>query len=144
MLAPAGTTASGATRLALVCSAPEGTGGYATVAYLSDDDGADWTEQSSVGNSGTASVGQPQSLAAISDGTLVLATTSGIYHLPLGGRQWQQASLAGSQAPENGFSYVGMTTTTQGVALASPAQTQIWMTFDGGLTWQPRAITTGH
>jgi hypothetical protein len=33
-----------------------------------------------------------------------------------------------------------MTSSTQGVALASPAQTQIWMTFDGGLTWEARPI----
>jgi hypothetical protein len=143
MLAPAGTMASGATRLALVCSAPDGTHGYATVAYLSDDGGADWTKLSGVGNSGTAAIGQPQSLAATSDGTLMLATTSGIYRLPLGAAQWQQASLTGSQAPANGFSYVGMTSSTQGVALASPAQTQIWMTFDGGLTWQARPIKAG-
>ena len=37
--------------------------------------------------------------------------------------------------PAGGFSYVGMTTDSQGVAL--PADTslhEIWMTFDGGLT----------
>ena len=140
MLAPAGTMTSGVTRLALVCSTLEDTRGYATVVYLSDNDGADWTELSSVGISGTASIGQPQSLTAITDGTLLLATTSGIYRLPLGAAQWQQASLTGSQAPKNGFTYVGMTTNTQGVALASPNQTQIWMTFDGGLTWQERPI----
>jgi hypothetical protein len=140
LLAPAGTLASGATRLALVCSAPAGAHGYATVAYLSDDGGTHWIRQSGVGTAGTASIGQPQSLAATSDGTLTLATTSGIYRLPLGGGQWQQASLTGSQAPANGFSYVGMTSNTQGVALASPAQTQIWMTFDGGLTWEARPI----
>ena len=143
MLAPAGTMASGVTRLALVCSTPEGTRGYATVAYLSDNDGADWTALPSVGISGTASSGQSQSLTATSGGTLLLATTSGIYRLPLGAAQWQQAGLTGSQAPENGFSYVGMTTSTQGVALASPNQTQIWMTSDGGLTWQERPIKSG-
>ena len=140
MLAPAGTMASGVTRLALVCSTSEGTRGYATVAYLSDNDGADWTELSGVGISGTSSIGQPQSLTATSDGTLLLATASGIYRLPLGAAQWQHASLTGSRAPESGFTYVGMTTSTQGVALASPNQTQIWMTFDGGLTWQARPI----
>jgi hypothetical protein len=43
--------------------------------------------------------------------------------------------------PPGGFTYVGMTTSEQGVAL--PADTslhEIWMTRDGGQSWQARPI----
>ena len=51
--------------------------------------------------------------------------------LPAGAVQWKQASVA--SAPDGGFSYVGMTTNDQGVALAANASLhEIWMTFDGG------------
>jgi hypothetical protein len=141
MLAPMGAAPSGAARLALVCSLPRDPQGYATVAYVSDNGGANWTEQTDVGTSGTAWLGQAQSLTAIGTGggTLVLATSAGIYRLSLGTTQWRQASVSGLTAGQGGFSYVGMTSATQGIALQS-GQTQIWMTTDGGQTWQSRPI----
>lgn len=141
MLAPMGTSSSGAARLALVCSLPQGPQGYATVAYASGDGGATWSKQAGVGASGSAFVGQARSLTAIGtgNGTLVLATTSGIYRLPVGAAQWQQASVSGLAAGQGGFSYIGMTSPAQGVAVL-PGQTQVWMTTDGGQTWQPRPI----
>lgn len=147
MLAPMDTgfssTASSTTgSLALVCSLPDDPKGFATVAYVSTDGGKTWTKQAAVGTSGTSWLGQARSLTAIAtgSGTLVLATSSGIYRLPLGATRWQRASLQGAAAPADGFSYVGMTTPTQGVALGSPAQNEVWMTTDGGKTWQPRKI----
>lgn len=146
MLAPAGDASPGAAsggtgRLALVCSLPHDPQGYGTVAYVSGDGGATWTEQAGVGTSGTAWLGQARSLTAIgTDGTLVLATSSGIYRLPPGAAQWQQASVSGLAAGQGGFSFVGMTSPAQGVALL-PGQTKIWMTTDGGQTWIPRPIT---
>ena len=65
----------------------------------------------------------------------MLATGHGLYVLPAGGSQWK--SVTGG--PAGGFSYAGMTSDSQGVAL--PADTslhEIWMTFDGGLTWAAR------
>ena len=50
------------------------------------------------------------------------------------------APAAGSAAvlPPGGFAYAGMTTGTQGVAVpAGPAQHGVWLTYDGGRTWQP-------
>jgi hypothetical protein len=42
--------------------------------------------------------------------------------------------------PPGGFAYAGMTTDTQGVAVpAGPAQHGVWLTYDGGRTWQPSA-----
>ena len=73
----------------------------------------------------------------------MLATTTGIYALPSDGERWQPSSATGTGAPSGGFSYVGMTTNTQGVAL--PADTslhEIWMTFDGGATWNPSTSIT--
>lgn len=150
MLAPLGTASSGTGspgtvspstgRLALVCSLPQDPQGYASVAYVSNDGGATWTKQSNVGTSGTSWLGQAQSLTSIStDGTLILATSTGIYRLPLGTTRWQPASVSDPPAGHAGFSFVGMTSPTQGVALA-PGQTSIWMTTDGGQTWQPRPI----
>lgn len=84
------------------------------------------------------------SLTATPGGTLALTTASGIYVLPAGAVQWKQASVA--SAPDGGFSYVGMTTNDQGVALAANASLhEIWMTFDGGQTWAARTtITPGN
>src|SRR5215468_3391573 len=87
--------------------------------------------------SGLPSIGTPTSLAAAPEGMRVLATSNGIYIVPAGGSQWQRATV--ESAPQGGFTYVGMTTASQGVAL--PADTslhKIWMTFEGGLTWAAR------
>ena len=150
-LTPAGASSSGADRLAVVCtqaaagSAVTGT----TSVYVSGDGGATWTERAGVQPVPAASV--PQSLTALPDGTLILAAlpggagvTGGIYLLAPGGAQWTAATLSGASAWAGapvGFTYVGMTSATQGVALSSdPSQHGIWMTVDGGQTWQLRPI----
>ncbi|MGH3253531.1 MAG: hypothetical protein ACRDOI_45975, partial [Trebonia sp.] len=93
-------------------------------------------------------VGVPQSLTTLPDGTLVLATTpsstqpdGGIYRLSPGATQWRAATLANASGKAYGFTYVGMTSPTQGVALGGdPGLHAIWMTIDGGQTWQVRPI----
>jgi hypothetical protein len=139
---------SGSTQLALACA---GTGG--TQVYTSSDGGATWSQRTAPSVSGTAT-----SLTATLSGALVLAGTGGIQVLPADADAAQQApgmespsaqpsssSSAASRAsawqaaqgvPAGGFGYVGMTTDTQGVALpANAGLHEIWMTFDGGLTW---------
>ena len=110
----------------------------------STDGGSAWVAQPlSVWSVVTAPSGVT-SLAATPGGTLTLTTDSGIYVLPAGAAQWKQASIA--NAPAGGFSYVGMTTNDQGVALPVNASLhEIWMTFDGGQTWAARTpITPGN
>ena len=76
------------------------------------------------------------SLTEAPDGTIVLATDTGISVLPAGATAWRQATFTGG-APAGGFSYVGMTANSQGVALpADTALHEVWLTFDGGMVWQ--------
>jgi hypothetical protein len=147
MLAAAGTTASGQTRLALACASA--TPLASTVVYWSDDGGTTWVKQASAGTGGTVYLGSAQSLAATTDGTLILATEGsgnalgGIYYLSPGGSQWRAAALSSTTGTNYGFSYVGMTSAKQGVALGgSPSLHAIWMTTDGGQTWQVRPVTS--
>ena len=144
LLAPAGTTPSGATRLAMVCL-QIATG--KTSVYRSADNGSTWTEQTGVGSTPTTSV--PQSLTTLPDGTLILAAipgggglSGGIYLLSPGATQWQPAKLPDPSSGKTfGFTYVGMTSATQGVALGdNPDLHAIWMTTDGGQTWTVRPI----
>ncbi len=144
LLAPDGIVPGGHARLAVVCAVPSP---GSTVVYLSVDGGANWAEQTRVGSAGTSLIGVPQSLTALTDGTLIVATEGstsppgGIYLLPPGAVKWRAATLADSSAAQDGFSYVGMTGPLQGVALSgNPGTHEIWMTMDGGQTWQPRPI----
>lgn len=138
----------GTPALAAVCETKAFPQGFSTVVWLSTDNGSTWNEQTNVGKAGVSYIGQALSLTATSDGGLILATNKGIYRLPPGASQWQQATLSAA-APPSGFAYVGMTVNMQGVAIANPGYVSskpnpnpygIWMTFDGGQTWQFRAI----
>jgi hypothetical protein len=83
--------------------------------------------------------GQPTSLGVNSTGQAVLATTAGRYYSADSGRQWRAASVPGS--PAGGFSYVGMTNATQGVALPADASLgEIFVTANGGRTWKASAV----
>jgi hypothetical protein len=141
------------TQLATFCTS----GGPPTTpstVYTSDDGGARWTASSAQGPAGLSqskAAGDSiaaTSIAATSDGTIVLGTLQGIDVLPAGATTWRAATINGSVAttvdgqPENGgFSYVGMTSPSQGVAISEdPAVHEIWLTFDGGLTWTPSPI----
>ena len=99
--------------------------------------GKRWTAVTVTGGAGAA-----QSLAATSAGRVVLATTTGLFYasLPDPG-SWHSASIAGGP-PAGGFSYVGMTSPTQGVALpAQAALGEVFVTRDSGQTWTPQRVS---
>ena len=101
----------------------------------SADDGRTWTP------AGYApGAGQATSLSGSPAGQVLVATSSGIdvsrtaAGLAPYGLSWH-TSVQGASVP-GGFSYVGMTTAQQGVAI--PADTSlhaVWFTYDGGRRW---------
>jgi hypothetical protein len=128
--------AASPTSLVLVCrqlSAASTT----TRLFISGDGGKAWQSAGPVaGWTVTAVAAQPS-------GLVVLATTDGIVVLrditAIRDGSFQYAprtALAGS------FSWVGMTSDSQGVALSTdPSQHELWFTFDGGQSWQPSKIS---
>ena len=127
--------APGAPTLFLVCGTPGSARPAGSLAlYTSADQGLTWQHQGPVPESGA-----PASLAvAPTSESLVLATSTGIYY-STDQKSWQRAQITGE--PAGGFSYIGMTTMSQGVAVpANPRLGEILTTADGGKTWQPWAI----
>jgi hypothetical protein len=110
-------------------------GGHKKLVFSSLNGGGSWIAMAVAPTAGTAT-----SIAASPSVSVVLATDQGIDLLPAGDISWQPASLAAA-LPAGGFSYVGMTTDQQGVALpASPAAGTVWFTFDGGKSWRPSPV----
>ncbi|HVB41281.1 MAG TPA: hypothetical protein VNF47_01075 [Streptosporangiaceae bacterium] len=102
--------------------------------YESPDSGLDWSRKGTI-----AAAGTPTSLAvAPVSGTLVLTTSSGIFS-SADQRDWRPAGLGGP-VPTGGFAFVGMTTTTEGVAVPADSLGEIFITGDGGLDWQAVVI----
>jgi hypothetical protein len=98
-------------------------------------DGSDWT-----GIGAPSGAGLATSLGGTSSGQAVLATTAGIEY-SANARTWHHATIVGG-SPAGGFSYVGMTSTTQGVALPADASLgEAFTTRDGGRIWTPSRIT---
>ena len=129
-----------ARELILACAAAgpsgaSGASGQQKLMYSSLNGGASWIAIAQAPTAGIAT-----SVAASPAETIVLGTDQGIDVLPAGDIAWQAATLSAS-APPGGFSYVGMTTDSQGIALpASPASGTVWFTFNGGLTWRPAQL----
>ena len=103
--------------------------------YSSPNGGGSWIQIATAPTGGIAT-----SVAASPSESVVLGTDQGIDLLPAGDVAWQQAQLDAA-LPAGGFSYVGMTTDEQGIALpADPAAGTVWFTFNGGQSWQPSDI----
>jgi len=125
---PAGAQLAAGPSLVLACD----NAGTSTI-YTSSD-GASWKLAGSVTATGAAT-----SLASSVGGTVVLSTTTGIYYSGDMGATWNAATI--SKPAPHGFSYVGMTTRTQGVAVPSEAKLgEVFVTADGGKTWTPSPI----
>jgi hypothetical protein len=135
--------AAGPSRLVLVCTSSTDAAGdsQAKLVAESSNGGSSW---STAGNG--PATGIAASLAAQDAGQqVVLATDAGIYLSRAGGSTWQrtQASPSGAAAGEHGFSYVGMTSLLDGVALpADPGLDEVFITTDGGSTWQPHSVSS--
>jgi hypothetical protein len=135
---PAGAllAAATATNLILACTPPAASGDLQKkLVFSSANGGVSWQQIAIAPAAGVAA-----SVAASLAGTVVLGTDQGIDVLAAGAGAWQQARVPG--APAGGFSYVGMTTDSQGVAVpADPAAGAVWFTFDGGQSWPPSKIS---
>jgi hypothetical protein len=104
--------------------------------FTSANGGASWQQAAVAPSAGVAT-----SVAGSPSGTIVLGTTVGIDLLPAGSTTFQQASVTGG-SPAGGFGFVGMTTNSQGVAVAAdPTARAVWFTYDGGQTWVPSPIS---
>lgn len=109
--------------------------GGATALYTSAG-GSSWQLAGTVPGPGPVT-----GLASAVSGQVVVATTTGIAYSADDGATWQSATIGGP-VPAGGFSYVGMTSATLGVAVpADPTAGAIYVTRDGGHTWSKSPIT---
>ena len=117
-------------QLVLVCPGQPGAG---SMELYTSAAGAVWQPVATLPANGTAT-----SLASAAPGQVVLAGTAGIWYLS--SSAWLPASVSG-QVPVAGFSYLGMTNATEGVAVPADASLgEIYVTSDGGQTWSPSPI----
>jgi hypothetical protein len=126
----AATSASG---LVLLCAGQAADSSQVKAVYTSSDGGATWHLGGTAPAAGTAT-----SVAGTPSGAIVVATTLGIEISADGGATWTAASAA---TPPGGFAFVGMTTSSRGVAVPADArQDAVWFTVNGGQTWQVSPI----
>jgi hypothetical protein len=127
--------ASGPGDLALACPGNAQAGGrQQETIYVSPDGGQHWQHKSTLPIDGTAT-----SLAADGD-VMALATSHSIEVSADGGGSWRTAH----RGPAGGFSYVGLTSSAQGVAVpADPGQHAVWFSFDSGQHWKRSPIKGG-
>jgi hypothetical protein len=138
-------SAAAGPQLLLSCNVAGGSGAGAPVEiFASRTDGSSWTPAGTAPAGGTAT-----SLAAASGDLAVLGTSTGIDYSRDGGANWQPATFssaagASQAAPAGGFSYVGMTTADNGVAVpAMPGLGDILTTSDGGQSWTVSPVRGG-
>ena len=124
--------------LVLLC-APQASGNrQAKNLYYSADGGRSWSQAGSAPARGIA-----MSLSGTPGGPVLVATSGGIdfsANAPgaSGALTWRSAS--GATAP-GGYSYVGMTTSQQGVAIPADLNADaVWFTYDGGAHWQESPV----
>jgi hypothetical protein len=128
--------------LVLVCTSATSTASDTQAKALveSTDGGAQWSQAGSgpaAGIAASVAVGAQDSL-------VLLASDAGLYRSGNGGSTWHlaQPSPAGAAPGEPGFSYVGMTSASNGVALpADPGLHEVFVTTDSGASWQAEAVS---
>jgi hypothetical protein len=121
-------------QLMLSCDEPASTDGAQAKAVYTSSNGTAWQRVGTAPRAGTAS-----SLAAASGGLAVLATSAGIDYSANDGISWQAAGV--SSAPSGGFAYIGMTDSSQGVAVPVNSRLgEVFTTADGGQDWTPAPV----
>jgi hypothetical protein len=128
-------------RLILACTSAASPSGdtQAKTVTESTDGGVSWS------GGGTAPPAGLAAAVSVQGQVVMLATDAGLYLSGDGGGSWRltQASPARAAAGSPGFSYVGMTSPADGVALpADPGLHEVFITTDGGSTWRPRLISS--
>ena len=123
--------------LALLCAGQASGSTQAKTIYYSPDGGRTWNPAGPAPARGIA-----MSLSGTLDGPVLVATSEGIdvsANAPgSGSLGWRTAH--GATAP-GGYSYVGMTTSQQGVAVPVRLDLDaIWFTYDGGTRWHESLV----
>ena len=123
--------------LALLCAGQGSGDRQAKILYYSADGGRTWHSAGPAPQRGIA-----MSLSGSLAGRVMVATSHGIdvsTSAPGNGTvHWRTASGAGAPG---GYSYVGMTTPQQGVAVpVSLGLDAIWFTYDGGTRWHESLV----
>ena len=119
--------------LALLCADQASGNRQAKTLYYSADGGRSWSPAGSAPARGVA-----MSLSGTPGGPVLVATSSGIdfsTNAPgaSGALTWRTARGA---TAAGGYSYVGMTTSGQGVAVPANVNLDaVWFTYDGGAHW---------
>jgi hypothetical protein len=140
---PSGAALAAASPTSLVLDCTQQTAASTTSRlFASSDGGKTWQ------SAGPAFSYVVTAVAAQPNGLVVLATTQGlqVLHditvLKEGAFDIQPGTLSAA-APAGGFRWVGMTSDSQGIALAADAtEHQLWFTFDGGLSWSPSKVAS--
>jgi hypothetical protein len=123
--------------LALLCAGPGSGDTQAKTLYYSADGGRTWNKVGPAPARGVA-----MSLSGSPNGQVLVATSDGIdvsTSAPGNGIvSWRTARGAGAPG---GYSYVGMTTSGQGVAVpVNVGLEAVWFTYDGGAHWQESLV----
>ena len=123
--------------LALLCAGQGSGGTQAKNLYYSADGGRTWNRAGLAPAQGTA-----MSFSGSPDGPVMVATNDGIdvsTSAPGNGTvSWRTAPGAGAPG---GYSYVGMTTARQGVAVpVNVGLDAVWFTYDGGAHWHKSPV----
>jgi hypothetical protein len=123
--------------LALLCAGQSSGATQAKTLQYSADGGRTWRPAGLAPSQGIA-----LSLSGTPDGPVMVATNDGIdvsTGAPgNGAMNWRTARGAGAPG---GYSYVGMTTSAQGVAVpVNLGLDAVWFTYDGGAHWQKSPV----